>query len=60
MICTFCGTELKIGTGTMYVKKDAKVLYFCKSKCRRNMIDLGRKPRNTNWTAEAHASKSKK
>lgn len=60
MKCSFCGSTLKAGTGTMFVKKDAKLLYFCKSKCRHNMIDLGRKPRNTKWTAAAHAAKKPK
>ncbi len=57
MKCSFCGDELTPGTGLMYVKKDAKILYFCKSKCRRNMIDLGRKPRDITWTEAAHAAK---
>jgi len=52
MRCTFCGEEMPVASGHMYVKKDGKVLYFCKAKCRRNMIDLGRKPREIRWTAE--------
>lgn len=48
--CSFCGTELKVGTGKMYVKKDAKILYFCSRKCEKNMLDLGRKGRETKWT----------
>ena len=35
----------------MYVKTDAKVLYFCSRKCEKNMITLGRKARETKWTA---------
>ena len=56
--CTFCGMEIPKGTGTMYVKKDAKVLWFCSSKCEKNLLHLGRKPRNKTWTAEAHAAKA--
>lgn len=49
-VCTFCGQTLDKGTGKMYVKKDAKVFYFCSMKCEKNMIKLGRKPRTTKWT----------
>ena len=48
--CSFCGEELAPGKGKMYVKKDAKILYFCSRKCEKNMLDLGRKPRKTKWT----------
>lgn len=50
MKCSFCGYEIDKGTGIMYVKKDGKVLYFCKSKCEKNMLKLGRKPLNVKWT----------
>jgi len=48
--CTFCGISLPRGTGTMYVQKDAKILYFCSSKCRKNMLKLGRKAIKTRWS----------
>lgn len=50
--CSFCGTNIELGTGKMFVKKDSKVLYFCSRKCEKNMIKLGRKPRTTKWTRE--------
>jgi len=40
------------GTGTMYVQKTGDTLFFCSSKCEKNMLTLGRKPRTTRWTAE--------
>jgi len=49
-ICSFCGNEIEPGTGKMYVKKDGTVLYFCKSKCQKNMLKLGRVPRRVRWT----------
>ena len=55
--CTFCGTDILKGTGLTYVKKDAKILYFCSRKCEKNMIQLKRKPRNILWTAEARKAK---
>ncbi len=48
--CTFCGNNIERGTGKMYVKKDAKILYFCSSKCEKNHIKLGRKFLETKWS----------
>ncbi|NTV23309.1 MAG: 50S ribosomal protein L24e [Nanoarchaeota archaeon] len=50
--CSFCGITIHKGTGKMYIKKDAKVFYFCANKCEKNMLKLGRKPRTTEWTVE--------
>ncbi len=58
MECTFCSTEIRPGTGKMFVKKDGKVFYFCSMKCEKNMLKLGRKPRNVRWTGEARANKA--
>lgn len=41
----------------MYVKKDAKVFWFCSNKCEKNMLKLKRKPRNKPWTGEAQSVK---
>ena len=51
-ICSFCGKEIEPGTGRMYVKKDGTVLYFCSSKCYKNMMELHRVPRRVRWTRE--------
>jgi len=48
--CAFCGKEVKPGTGRMYVKNDGTVLFFCSSKCRKNMLILRRDPRKLKWT----------
>lgn len=48
--CSFCGDVLERGTGKMYVKVDSKVLYFCSSKCEKNMLKLKRKPLATRWS----------
>ena len=48
--CTFCGNNILRGTGKMHVKKDAKILYFCSSKCQKNMLKLRRKPITTRWS----------
>lgn len=61
MKCTFCGKDIPKGSGKMYIKKDAKIYYFCSNKCEKNLLKLGRKPRTTEWTEEyAHLKKSGK
>ncbi|MEK6869507.1 MAG: 50S ribosomal protein L24e [Nanoarchaeota archaeon] len=48
--CTFCGENMAPGTGKIFVQKDAKILYFCSSKCEKNMLKLKRKPITTRWS----------
>jgi len=48
--CSFCGKTIPQGTGLMYVKKDAKIIYFCSRKCEKNLLKLKRKPRTQKWT----------
>ncbi len=48
--CSFCGSEIPPGTGTMYVEKDGTPLFFCSNKCYKNMIELKRVPRKVRWT----------
>ena len=48
--CTFCGNVIEKGTGKMFVKKDGKILYFCSSKCEKNMLKLKRKAITVKWT----------
>ncbi len=48
--CTFCGKEVEAGTGTIYIKDDAKMFNFCSMKCRKNQLKLKRNPVHTTWT----------
>jgi large subunit ribosomal protein L24e len=48
--CSFSGDPILPGTGTMYVLKDGKILWFKNSKCLKNYIDLKRKPLKIRWT----------
>ncbi|MBS3102590.1 50S ribosomal protein L24e [Candidatus Woesearchaeota archaeon] len=57
--CTFCGNNLKRGTGKMYVQKDAKILYFCSMKCEKNMLKLKRKPITTKWSSRYEKQRKK-
>ncbi|MFQ5892617.1 MAG: 50S ribosomal protein L24e [Candidatus Methanofastidiosia archaeon] len=50
MKCNFCGYDIERGRGKMFVKKDGSVLYFCSSKCEKNLLKLKRKPRKFKWT----------
>ena len=47
--CNFCKKEIESGRGKMFVKVDGKVLYFCSSKCERNVLELKRNPRKIKW-----------
>ena len=57
-ICSFCGAEIEPGTGKMFIKKDGTVLNFCTNKCYKNMIELKRVPRTTEWTEKAATEKA--
>ncbi|HUY00837.1 MAG TPA: 50S ribosomal protein L24e, partial [Candidatus Deferrimicrobium sp.] len=48
--CTFCGTDIEPGTGTMYVRKDGSVLFFCTGRCHKARLKLKRNPRKLKWT----------
>jgi large subunit ribosomal protein L24e len=37
----------------MYVKTDGETMFFCSSKCEKN-ADLGREPRDVEWTESGH------
>ncbi len=48
--CSFCGTEVKNGTGKIYIKDNGQILNFCSSKCEKNMLKLKRDNRKFKWT----------
>ena len=48
--CSFCDRRLKLGSGTVLVKNDGSILYFCSHKCRKNMLKLKRDSRKFKWT----------
>ena len=58
--CTFSGEQIKPGTGTMYVLKDGKTLWFKNSKCLKNYVKLKRKPIKTQWTEFFREDKKKR
>lgn len=52
MKCSFCKNEIEKGTGTLYVKRDGTVSYYCSNKCRKNRLKLGRNPRKLKWVGK--------
>jgi len=58
--CSFCGNNVAKGTGTIYVQKSGKILYFDRSKCEKNMLKLNRKSRNLKWTKSFEKGITKK
>jgi large subunit ribosomal protein L24e len=49
MKCSFCGEDIKKGSGLLFVKRDGSLLYFCSNKCRKN-LEMGRKQEKLKWT----------
>jgi len=51
--CSFCEGPVQKGTGLIYVKKDGTLFNFCSSKCKKNVLNLGREGRRQKWTQAA-------
>jgi large subunit ribosomal protein L24e len=49
MQCSFCGNQIKADRGLMFVKNNMQILYFCSSKCKRNMFMGREKVRWAKW-----------
>lgn len=47
--CSFCGNNLKPGTGKMLVLKSSSIRYFCSKKCEKNWR-MKRDPKKVRWT----------
>lgn len=58
--CSFCGNKIEPGTGKLFIKTDGQTFNFCNSKCEKNMVDLGRKERETKWTRKHAQEKAVK
>lgn len=48
--CTFCARDIEPGTGSMFIKMDGGVNFYCSNKCRKNHLKLHRNPRKLKWT----------
>jgi large subunit ribosomal protein L24e len=49
--CSFCGKTFISGYGSMFVKNDGTVFYFCSGKCKKSELKMGRDSRKLKWTA---------
>jgi len=52
MKCSFCGEDIEPGTGVMFIRNDGKVLFFCSSKCEKNVLKLRREPKDIKWVTK--------
>ncbi|MEW6603548.1 MAG: 50S ribosomal protein L24e [Thermoproteota archaeon] len=48
--CTFCGSKIPGGRGTMHVRNDGRILWTCSKKCDKNLFLLRRDARKLKWT----------
>jgi len=57
--CSYCGYEIKPGTGKIFVLKSGKIYNFCSNKCEKNMLKLKRTARKFKWTKHYEKTESK-
>ena len=55
--CSFCNKDITPGTGTMLIKNDGKIFWFCSKKCDKNMLKLGRKAKTQKWVTKKKVAK---
>lgn len=48
--CVFCGSDEHDFRGVHLIKNDGSIDFYCSSKCRKNVLKLGRDKRKVRWT----------
>ena len=54
--CSFCKQNYEFPRGLTLILNDGNILYFCSSKCRKNLLKLKRDNKKVNWVRKADAS----
>jgi len=57
--CSFCKKNFEAPRGLTVFTFEGKTIYFCSTKCRRNM-NLKRDPKKVNWVKREKVKKSEK
>ena len=47
--CSFCKKNYEFPRGLTLILNDGNIVYFCSSKCRKNMLHLRRDNKKVNW-----------
>jgi len=49
--CSFCGYDIPIGRGIMYIQNNGIIHNFCTNKCKKALLVYKKKARKTRWTS---------
>ncbi|MCL4390961.1 MAG: hypothetical protein QW194_00650 [Candidatus Micrarchaeaceae archaeon] len=60
MKCAYCSTEIKKGTGTMFVYNTGLIKYYCSSRCFKNDVQMKRKFNKKETKERKHETQKQK
>lgn len=58
MICNYCNSKIRPGTGKMYVTSSGKIYFFCSSKCEKYFL-MKRSLKAHKWQKDENKNRSK-